>query len=353
MEHPADIYNVTFESDNVTIKCYVYDIIIEGSPSINVVNCETLLGTTLSPSHIQNRNRVNKTMTVVGRASTMLTIEDLQYRYFQYSNLSAWKVWYCLDNDKSRFAWADDSVDEGNPASIMGNTSTTTTYTRNLQNDTEYENVQYYAWEDTDNNPIYTTRETPQIGDSIYGEGKGGVIEDLFMNVSQFTPAQEGTGLPNGRGVIYRLIDEFNNDVCYDFKNIQYIRPLDANGEYDPDNGTDTYVYTFNGWDGDNSIIIDYSLAFEDANNNKITVPFPDNFVLPDVVSVTPMIFSSSSSGSSNSTISGSNNKLEGCEELVVIADKSTFINCSGGTIGDGTQDPAIYINNTKVLTEK
>ena len=55
--------------------------------------------------------------------------------YFANNNLNAWQVWYCLDNDSNRFAWAD------------------------------------------------TT---------------------------------------NGKGVIYRLIDEFNNDVPYDFKNILY-----------------------------------------------------------------------------------------------------------------------------------
>ena len=57
--------------------------------------------------------------------------------YFVNSNLSAWKIWYCLDNDTKRFSWAD------------------------------------------------TT---------------------------------------NGKGVIYRMIDEFNNDVPYDFKNIQFKR---------------------------------------------------------------------------------------------------------------------------------
>lgn len=73
--------------------------------------------------------------------------------YFANSNLSAWKLWYCLDNDTDRFAWAD-------------NTS------------------------------------------------------------------------GNGRGVIYRMIDEFNNDVPYDFKNIQFKHP----------NNTATYphyYYTF------------------------------------------------------------------------------------------------------------
>ena len=60
--------------------------------------------------------------------------------YFANNNLSAWRLWYCLDNDTTRFAWADST---------------------------------------------------------------------------------------NGKGVIYRMIDEFNNDVPYDFKNIQFYRQWD------------------------------------------------------------------------------------------------------------------------------
>ena len=62
-------------------------------------------------------------------------------------NLNAWKIWYCLDNDTTRFTWADRT---------------------------------------------------------------------------------------NGRGVIYRMIDEHNNDCPYDFKNIQY------NGSWG------YWAYTFN-----------------------------------------------------------------------------------------------------------
>lgn len=54
--------------------------------------------------------------------------------YFENSNLNAWRIWYCLDNDSSRFGWANSG----------------------------------------------------------------------------------------GKGVIYRMIDEFNNDCPYDFKNIYY-----------------------------------------------------------------------------------------------------------------------------------
>ena len=61
--------------------------------------------------------------------------------YFAGGDLNAWKIWYCLDNDTTRFAWADST---------------------------------------------------------------------------------------NGKGVIYRMIDEFNNDIPYDFKNIQFKHPKDT-----------------------------------------------------------------------------------------------------------------------------
>jgi hypothetical protein len=67
--------------------------------------------------------------------------------YFANSNLAAWKLWYCLDNDTSRFAWADEA---------------------------------------------------------------------------------------SGTGVIYRMIDEFENDCPYDFKNILFTRyELEAPDEYE------------------------------------------------------------------------------------------------------------------------
>lgn len=92
--------------------------------------------------------------------------------YFANNNLSAWKLWYCLDNDTTRFAWADST---------------------------------------------------------------------------------------NGKGVIYRMIDEFNNDVPYDFKNIKFKHPRGTNNYYN---------YTFA--DGSASSI-DYSLSTNyNIYSNKI-----------------------------------------------------------------------------------
>lgn len=82
--------------------------------------------------------------------------------YFAKSNLSAWKVWYCLDNDTTRFAWADKE---------------------------------------------------------------------------------------NGKGVIYRMIDEWENDIPYDFKNIQFIRTINLDYGYPRfmEDGIEKWVYTFCG----------------------------------------------------------------------------------------------------------
>lgn len=74
--------------------------------------------------------------------------------YFYNSKLEAWEVWYCLDNDTSRFAWA-------------------------------------------------------------LAEGA--------------TDPQTGT---TGRGVVYRLVDEFKNDLPYDFKGLKFIPYGAESGAY-------------------------------------------------------------------------------------------------------------------------
>ena len=108
--------------------------------------------------------------------------------YFTNCDLNAWKIWYCIDNDTNRFAWAD-SV--------------------------------------------------------------------------------------NGKGVIYRMIDEFNNDVPYDFKNIQFYRQYDSSkslwSTISSDNiGVPCYTFSSNG-DSSTASFTDMSLsASNDVYSNVI-----------------------------------------------------------------------------------
>ena len=120
--------------------------------------------------------------------------------YFANNDLSAWKIWYCLDNDATRFGWADST---------------------------------------------------------------------------------------NGKGVIYRMIDEWNNDIPYDFKNIQFKHP----------NDTTTYphyYYTFASDNVENNT--DYSLDI--ANNcysNTIMEYIKENIrSLNQIVFIGAMCYSNS-----------------------------------------------------------
>ena len=116
-------------------------------------NCTTVQKDTQSAGHqfdiivtADSNNKLNEVARAIRHdgdenlpdaTSTTTDGVTIKTAYFANSKLKAWKIWYCLDNDTSRFAWADAT---------------------------------------------------------------------------------------NGKGVIYRMIDEWNNDCPYDFKNIQFKR---------------------------------------------------------------------------------------------------------------------------------
>ena len=150
MKYRITDYNCTTTQDFTRSAGHQFDIIVEA-----------LDNNTLS----ENASAINH------------SVSNGETDYFADCDLNAWKIWYCLDNDKTRFAWADD------------------TKTNNKE---------------------------------------------------------------NGRGVIYRMIDEFGNDCPYDFKNIQFQR-VDAN--------TITVIHS--------QYYNDYSANVESFfNSTKNTVPF-------------------------------------------------------------------------------
>jgi len=96
---------------------------------------------------------------------------------------------------------------------------------------------------------VFTQSATPSVGDDAWCDGEYGVVvsrveEDYFANskleswkikycLDNDTDRFAWANTVNGKGVIYRMIDEFNNDCPYDFKNIRFL----VSGEY---------LYTFN-----------------------------------------------------------------------------------------------------------
>ena len=110
------------------------------------------VATTNGESEFQSANHPFDIVVVADDKNTLnevaRAIASDQDPYFRQSRLESWQVWYCIDNDESKFAWAT----------------------------------------------------------------------------------------PDGKGVVYRLIDEFGNDAPYDFKGIQF----KAYGDED-----DVWRYTF------------------------------------------------------------------------------------------------------------
>ncbi len=198
-----EVYTVIF-SDNTSKQCYLKKSVdmLYGGDAIDIIECDKFVGMKQAILSILDYDYgIEGIDESTHTAKLLMSLSEFEenatqfpYNYFQNSNLSAWKVWYCLDNDKSRFAWADEE---------------------------------------------------------------------------------------NGKGVIYRLIDEWNNDVGYDFKNIQLYLPI-VDGEYVSD-GEKTWVYTFCLYNSDEGIYEDGSLKRIEVSVDDIYAIFSNNIMVPNL----------------------------------------------------------------------
>ena len=254
--------------------------------------------------------------------------------YFADANLNAWKLWYCLDNDNTRFAFANK---DGIPSYPQDATIQFVWRTKDITADT---NVSFNLYHETngnlfamengeddlyaselfegDNHVFYaaTLRElldegmdmsslisfgVKVIDDGLWNEGSyieircnDAIVGTIMANGSPYTsqaydlatlfdPSKQ---LQLGKGVIYRMIDEWSNDCPYDFKNVQFKRyrviDVSANGELSEldgkyygyndymtnleieDENDFVWAYTFSSVDDDGNWL-DYSLKREDA----------------------------------------------------------------------------------------
>lgn len=140
--------------------------------------------------------------------------------YFAKSNLSAWELKYSLDNDRTSFLWAKDKF-----AFMCSRSKNTYIYVRYPDGDNENGFAWAYLtdsgdlqftdiedWTDIDSEDlIYTPTENIAIGEIYDMSGEDVTVVDLAT----------------GKGVIYYMKDEWDNECHYDFKNIQYLKPAD------------------------------------------------------------------------------------------------------------------------------
>ena len=187
--------------------------------------------------------RADSTNKLSEEASAILHSGDT---YFSGCKLEAWRLWYSLDNDGDRFGWA---LFESDTYSFTASASSFPTMT--FYRDTSLDKTDYYAFRgsyisggQTYYQTVYT--DTLDLSTSMqlykYNSSSGSMSAMSSYSISEVVTPRAG-----GKGVIYRMIDEFNNDCPYDFKNILFT----VSGKY-----TNAYTFSYT----ESSVIKDASL---------------------------------------------------------------------------------------------
>lgn len=143
------------------------------------------------------------------------------------ANLPAWELKYCLDNDTNRFAWADN----GEGYAVESIYVESSSYSNNWWTKAgilEHNGFTYYQWENSDSLEdeykilLLSTTENPTIGEDLgYVAYDNGTVDEV---VSSGEGTVSDIRYSGGKGVIYYMKDEWNNECSYDFKNIQFKR---------------------------------------------------------------------------------------------------------------------------------
>ena len=148
--------------------------------------------------------------------------------YFAGNDLNAWELKYSLDNDLAKCNWVSGVY----KIDINQNYGTGLEFSDILT----INNKTYYLY--SGSNSYVSTTSDLKVGDKIF-------MFDFDTNsVTDNTATIIKTYGGQGKGVIYWLKDEFNNECPYDFKNIQYQGNL-INNDGTFDIILDEWYYTF------------------------------------------------------------------------------------------------------------
>lgn len=198
--------------------------------------------------------------------------------YFIKSNLSAWKLKYCLDNDVTRFSWA--YPDEPTGIQINGEI-----FQRDESSDMDSQGEHYVAYTNGDT-VFYSKDIISSVEAQLYeywyvARGGGWIMEESTCLIQCIY-----TGEIKGKGVIYYLEDEFGNVAGYDFKNIQFKALEDIDTLHIK---AGNYYYTFSKTD-DNGNISDNSLN-DKCRRNVIEECYEKYFCLGfNIFNCTPLL---------------------------------------------------------------
>ena len=130
--------------------------------------------------------------------------------YFANCKLEAWELKYSLDNDTNRFAWAEDGVGDFYVEYVIKKTTFRVKRTEIISGREE-------VWVYETEQGTKFTAANPEVGDKIYDD-------ESLSNIFQTITDTETEETEEGKGVVYGMKDEWNNECPYDFKNIMFKR---------------------------------------------------------------------------------------------------------------------------------
>ena len=166
------------------------------------------------------------------------------------AKLEAWQLKYCLDNDTTRFAWAQDI----RPVAITRYNGDGKYYYDG--GTIEVSGVTYYYyWNSEYDEGFWLTSIIPSIDDPIY-DYDGEDMQQVDNVLDVFPGSTE-----SGKGVVYYMKDERDNECAYDFKNIMF----KVGAKTIPGTVADVFYFTFS--IVSNSVASDYSLTDQCYSN--------------------------------------------------------------------------------------
>lgn len=263
-----------------------YETIIEYDDVISAGHVFDLVVTALSSSELSHD------------ANALQSARDSD-NYFGECNLSAWKIRYDINNDSSKYAWAapaqfnyDSSncivkseLVSGNsfinPISIVYSEYYDAPGSNDYQNDLANTLLYEYAYDDTTNelciypdNTGYEViekylyrgiRYVNNVAYDYWQKMEDAYLKTIYIYTPRIVDGDVIISSSGGKGVIYHMVDEWNNECPYDFKNIMFERWQKSSNYgvswYIGDSGSGVWVYTFTKYDLTSSSAEDGSLC--------------------------------------------------------------------------------------------
>ena len=126
--------------------------------------------------------------------------------YFADCNLAAWKIWYCLDNDNTKYAWADTANGKGVIYHMIDEWGNDCPY--------DFKNVQFkrYAVEDISPNGELADLDGTYIGYNSYMTGLNIPVQDDFIWMYTFSLHKENEYVDYSSNCLY---GPFTEDISY------------------------------------------------------------------------------------------------------------------------------------------